>query len=203
MKNKIISKNNNISSNINEEIPIKTQLEETISYFNILIQKTLLSIQKYKYLDIIGANELNTATQNLEELYIKLSNNSILLKNKQNIDKIRKNLDVIRNELYSIFKNYGTDNIRDLINICYGDEYINTVDWNNDKFKLIDNYVHPINFKVMPWKTERNNYSDKVIEKNKIIEDFIIVEKSDNLDCYDLCRTSKTFQTKVYGIKIA
>jgi len=203
MKNKIISKNNNISSNINEEIPIKTQLEETISYFNILIQKTLLSIQKYKYLDIIGANELNTATQNLEELYIKLSNNSILLKNKQNIDKIRKNLDVIRNELYSIFKNYGTDNIRDLINICYGDEYINTVDWNNDKFKLIDNYVHPINFKVIPWKTERNNYSDKVIEKNKIIEDFIIVEKSDNLDCYDLCRTSKTFQTKVYGIKIA
>ena len=31
----------------------------------------------------------------------------------------------------------------------------------------------------------------------------MIVETSDNFDCFDLARTSKNFQTKVYGIKIA
>ena len=31
----------------------------------------------------------------------------------------------------------------------------------------------------------------------------MIVEASDNFDCFDLARTSKNFQTKVYGIKIA
>ena len=203
MKNLIISSNSNKNIPPSPSTSIKSQLEETIEYFNLLIQKTLLSIQKYKQLDIIGANELNTATQNLEHLYVELSNNLILLKNKQNTNKVKNNLETIRTDLHSIFKNYGTENIRDLLNIVYGDEYISSMDWDINKYQLIESYVHPINFKVMPWKTERKNYSDKVLEKNKIIEDFIIVEKSNNLDCFDLSRTSKTFQSKVYGIKIA
>jgi len=87
MKNIIIHPNSNKSVPPSPSTTIKTQLEETIEYFNLLIQKTLLSIQKYKQLDIIGANELNTATQNLEHLYVELSNNLILLKNKQNTNK--------------------------------------------------------------------------------------------------------------------
>lgn len=207
MKNIIISSNNNNNNNKiispSPSLTNKKQLEETIEYFNLLIQKTLLAIQKYKKLDIIGANELNTVTQNLENLYIELSNNLILLKNKQNTNKVKNNLEIIRTDLYSIFKSYGTENIRDLLNIVYGDEYINSMDWDVNKYQLIESYVHPINFKVMSWKTDRKNYSDKLLEKNKIIEDFIIVEKSNNLDCYDLSRTCSTFQTKVYGIKIA
>ena len=31
----------------------------------------------------------------------------------------------------------------------------------------------------------------------------MIVESSENLDCFDLARTSRSFQTKVYGIKIS
>ena len=31
----------------------------------------------------------------------------------------------------------------------------------------------------------------------------MIVEKGNNLDCYDLARTCKSFQTKVYGVKVA
>ena len=41
----------------------------------------------------------------------------------------------------------------------------------------------------------------KPLKKNRIVEDFMIVESADNLDCYDLARTSKAFLTKVYGIK--
>ena len=31
----------------------------------------------------------------------------------------------------------------------------------------------------------------------------MIVETANNFDCFDLARTSRSFQTKVYGIKIA
>ena len=58
-------------------------LRNTIHYFQSLIQKTILSLQKYKQLDIIGANELNIATKSLETLYIESTNNLLLLKTKQ------------------------------------------------------------------------------------------------------------------------
>ena len=41
-----------------------------------------------------------------------------------------------------------------------------------------------------------------ILHKNRIVEDFMIVESSSDLECFDLARTSKSFQTKVYGIKI-
>ena len=37
----------------------------------------------------------------------------------------------------------------------------------------------------------------------RIVEDYMIVETSNNFDCFDLARTSRNFQKKVYGIKIA
>ena len=43
----------------------------------------------------------------------------------------------------------------------------------------------------------------KILAKNRIIEDFMLVETSKTLDCFDLARTSKKFQTKVYGKKIS
>ena len=55
----------------------------------------------------------------------------------------------------------------------------------------------------MPLRKAFENLKSSIKSNLKIIEDFIIVEKSNNLDCFDLSRTSKTFQSKVYGIKIA
>ena len=56
----------------------------------------------------------------------------------------------------------------------------------------------------MKWRIKDKNEKSKLpIAKNRIVEDFMIVETSDNFDCFDLARTSKNFQTKVYGIKVA
>ena len=203
MKNIVISQNSDVvEPNLS---PKDTQrlLNTQIQYFHELIQKTLISIQKYKQLDIIGANELNQGTQQLESLYRELSNNKLLLKSKTNISKIKANIEVIRNDLHQIFKLYGTENVHDLLNVVLGDSYLSGINWDKDKYSLIEKHFHPINFKTMVWKSDRKNTSDNVIEKNKIVEDFTIVEKSNNLDCFDLCRTNDTFQAKVYGIKIA
>ena len=74
-----------------------------------------------------------------------------------------------------------------------------------EKFQLMENIVYPINFKLMNWRVEDKKKVRKKlpIAKNRIVEDFMITDRAETLDCYDLCRTSSNFQTKVYGIKIA
>tara|TARA_B110000037_G_C17124026_1_gene507192 strand:- start:1000 stop:4281 length:3282 start_codon:yes stop_codon:yes gene_type:complete len=203
MKNIIISKNNNGNDDEN------TMAGDKIQYFHQLIQKTLLSIQKYKQQDVIGANELNQGVQTLERLYLELSKIKLLLKNKTKISTVNEQIETIRNELVAVFKLYGTENITDLLNVIFGDNYVSSI-YNNkgacdlNKYSILDKHFHPIYFKTIPWKNDRKITTDigKPIEKNKIVEDVCIVEKSPNLDCFDLSRTSDTFQLKVYGMKI-
>ena len=114
----------------------KASLDNQIQYFHNLVQTTLLSIQRYKQLDIIGANELNQATQNLEKLYLELSNNRLLLKHKTNYTKIHANLETIRNDLNTTFKLYGTENIHDLLNVAFGDGFLSTVQWDKNKSEI-------------------------------------------------------------------
>jgi hypothetical protein len=209
--------NTNTIQNKDESKDIINQLHDTIYYFQNLIQKTILAIQGYKKATVIGANDLSSATNTLEMLYTELSNNLILLEIISNYKTVQLNLDTIRSDIENVFKQYGTAHIRDLINIIFGDSFLSTVQWEHDKFLLIDKYFHPVNFKIIPWTTESQPMSDKSsedndaseydksshIEKNKIVEESTIVEKSINLDCFDLSRTSKLFHTKVYGIKLA
>ena len=56
----------------------------------------------------------------------------------------------------------------------------------------------------MTWKNNNNPKTNTAkLAKNRIVEDFMIVETGKNFDCFDLARTSRGFHTKVYGIKIA
>jgi ATP-dependent Lon protease len=226
MKNVIISNNTDIKNNktgnmkLNENIKdsskkLSKQLYDMIYYFQNLIQKTILSIQSYKKSNIIGTNDLNSANDTLETLYTELSNNLLLLKSKPNLDNIKTKLDTIRTDLGNVFKQYGTDNICDLLNIIFGDEFLGSVKWDNEKFILIESYFHPVSFKIISWESsnpriksstvtiQNNTENIQTIEKNKIVDDSLIVEKSENLDCFDLSRSSKIFPTKVFGIKIA
>jgi len=195
-------------SNINLKI-----IDEKIKTFQDIIQNTIISAQKYKILDILTANEINICIQNLEILF----NNLNVLSNKiysfisenlsPNIDEILNNLQDVNNELSSIIKNYGTNNFNDLLIICLGSDFVNKNlnDPNcKDKFYLLTKYVHPINYKVIQWKNNENkkNNKENVLQKNKLIEDCAIVEHGSTFDCFDLARTKRNFQARVYGIKI-
>lgn len=212
---KVKYKNTNNVKGIPKEMFI--QLHDTIRYFQNLIQKTILAIQGYKNKTIVGTNDLSSATNTLEMLYTELSNNLILLETISNYKTVETNLHTIRVDIGNIFKQYGTENICDLINIIFGDSFLSNVQWDKNKYLLIDKYFHPTNFKIIPWTSDSQPISDNtiihnncgendkqsLIEKNKIVEELTIVEKSINLDCFDLSRTSKLFYSKVYGIKIA
>ena len=185
--------------------------EKKIRNIQSIVHKTILSSQKYKIMDILGANEINICIITLEQIYNELNSIQSLLKQKGSINRSETN-NRINNmvlELIVIIKNFGTESITDLLNLIISEQYIEEYFSDfpmSDKFDIINNHVHPINFKVVQWKNERGKSeteNKKVLQKNRIIEDNMICESAENLECFDLARTSKSFQTKVYGIKVA
>ena len=187
-KNEIIKKN--------QEIDVfSNNFENKIYFYENLIQETILSIQRYKYLDIITANELNISTQNLEGILNELTE----IKELTNKNIIADKLQHINNTIHDVLKQYGTDSIHNLLTVAFGKEFISSIE-SNDKFKIINKYINPISFKILN-ANDRKNKTPLV--KNKIIEDFMIAENANDLECFDLGRTTKSFQLKVYGIKIA
>lgn len=182
-------------------------LEKKIVEFQDIINETIISVQTYKRLDIIGVSELNNCISTLESLYIQLCDiySPIKEKKKVDVENIINLLQNINNEISVLFKNYGTHSIENLISVCFGVDFLKTVinDENREKYKVIEKYVHPIGYKVMAWKDDKKNKKRVRLPKNRIVEDFMIVETSNDFDCFDLARTSKNFQTKVYGIKVA
>lgn len=197
--------------NINSKITSKKTLSfkktmEKVNYFYNVISDTIIWIEKYKTYDIINSSDLNVSIQNLENIYKELILiNTNLNISKKSSDQIVSKLQKINDEISMIFKSFGTKNIEYILNICYGNNYLkNIISTNNySKFELILKYAHPISYKVMQWKNKpKKTINNEKILKNKIIEDFMIIEIGQNLDCYDLCRTTNNFYTKVFGVKI-
>jgi hypothetical protein len=183
-------------------------LRKNKTYQNI-IHDTILYVQKYKTLDVLDAGELNICIQSLENLYNETKNIQTILSGKKNMidfNDVINRLQTINNDLSVNFRLYGTKNIEDVLNICFGHEYIsqNITAANIDLYEVIKKYAHPINYKILDWKEKnsKDTKEKKKLVKNRIIEDFMLVETAITLDCFDLARTTKKFQTKVYGIKI-
>jgi hypothetical protein len=85
-----------------------------------------------------------------------------------------------------------------------GNDFLKKIkdDFPNSIFDVICAYTHPISYKVVQWKDDVRKKTTTVA-KNRIVDDIMIVETTNNFDCFDLARTCKEFQKKVYGIKIA
>ena len=189
-----------------------------LQYQNI-INKTIISSQKYKLYDILGPNELNISistleiiNSNLNELRKRLNNSSENSENSENSDTensdIEKKLNSLSEQIIEIIKNFGTESVHDLLILLFGNDKVNKIIREKkeliDKFELMQSYVHPINYKIIIWKNEDNvDNKKKTLPKNRIIEDNMICESAEYLECFDLARTSKSFQTKVYGMKVA
>ena len=179
---------------------------QKILFFSDMITKTILAVQKYKGIDIISASDLDISIRNLECLYNSLNKLKLILESdsKINFDEVIGKLQHINNELSAIFRSYGTEKLDDLIAVAMGIDYHSTL-LNSEIYDVIRSYVHPIGYKALPWKDKHAAKKKKgsILAKNRIVEDYMIVETSRDFDCFDLARTSQHFQKKVYGIKVA
>ena len=172
-----------------------------------IIKRTIIAVQRYKTLDVFGANELNVCVQSLEDCFMALSglqnDNSASLTESIIVSQLQN----VTNELSALFRTFGTESIEDLLSVCFGADYtanhFNTPEL-SIRYALMKEHVHPIGYKIMAWKADTQTKDNTTpLRKDRIVEDFMIVETGNNLDCFDLARTSKSFQTKVYGVKFS
>jgi len=206
MKNKKLSIKKS-KKNALKNKKIDKNIFDKIDFYSKVIEQTIIYVQKYKILDILNASQLNECIEKLLDINSNLLNIQDFMKsNNDNSDfnQIYEKLQTINNELSFIFRNYGTKNITDLITIVFGTQYLETEDLQHSKFNIMKNFIHPISYKIMDWKPpfKTNNSKNTRIARNRIVEDFMIVETGKTLDCFDLARSSSIFQTKVLGVKI-
>uniref|UniRef100_A0A6C0KHS6 Lon proteolytic domain-containing protein n=1 Tax=viral metagenome TaxID=1070528 RepID=A0A6C0KHS6_9ZZZZ len=214
MKNQ--KSNNSLKTNFKKDAQslVLASINHKISMYETIIHKTIISIQKNKRLDILNSNEMHLAMKNIEEIsedIIKIKQMNELNKKKSNYDDIINRLQIINTQLSSLFKLYGTENIEDLLVICFGNVYIDSqlTENNKDTWDIIKKIVHPVSYKLMSWKLPivspvKKDVNFKVsFAKNKIVEDFMIVDEAETFECFDLARTITLYYSKVYGIKIA
>jgi len=202
-----MSKKVNTKVKQNKKVFSIKKTHEKIDYFFSIITDTIIWAEKYKVNDIINASDLNICIQNLENTYEELQEiKDVLNSSKKNTTQIINKLQKINDDLSMLFKTFGTKKIQYILDICHGPQFLQNLKkggCDSEKLDLLLEYAHPIYYKIMPWKNKPKNINknEKII-KNKIIEDFMILEMGQTLDCFDLCRTSNNFNTKVYGIKI-
>ena len=195
-----VSRRSNGTNRNDSSSPTTTKLIELQN----MIKRTILAVQRYKAMDIFGASELSVCVQSLEHNFAVLHD---LRQNNVPFETAMSQLQEVVSELSSLFRSFGTDSIRDLVDVCLGAEYTRTHLEHPDisaKHALMQEHVHPIGYKVMAWKNDGTiGGQGGPLRKNRIVEDFMIVESASNLECFDLARTSKSFQTKVFGVKFA
>jgi len=183
-----------VENSVKHSSDVITLVEKKLIFFQDVIQKTILNVQKNKLLDILGVSEVTTcinASNNISEK-LKELNNGI---DSFNTDILINKLQVLNNEMSSLIKNYGTDSLEDLLTICFGNNSIQVVNNNILKYELLKKYFHPTHYKVLNTKRERDN-------EIKIKNDDFISDNIQNLHCIDISLNSKHFHMKVYGLKM-
>ena len=171
-------KQNNTSKKDNKNTSdVNILVDKKLEFFKDIIQKTILHVQRNKTLDILGVSDISTCIDRLNELNKKI--NEITC---DETDNQINGLQFINNELSGLFKNYGTQNLDDLLIICFGNNYKMTIDKEeSQKFELLKKFFHPTSYKVIVKKDE---------------------EKSKNFDCSDITTSYKQIHMKIFGMKL-
>ena len=211
--NSIVNKDNMVISIPNSPKSPKSNVVEflvhKVQYFKKIVHDSLIAVQRYRSLDIITQNDFYNVCTLLRDLSTQLNAVKIaegmstnLLTNGPN--SAIANVQRINDELACLFRTYGTLYIDDLVSVCIHSDYMtkHTSAVPKSKLDIIRRNFHPISYKVLPWK---NIQADKkrTLQKNRIVEDQMIVDNAMTMECFDMARTAKTFAARVYGMRIA
>ena len=147
-------------------------------FFQSVIQKTLLHVQKSKMLDIFTTTEVNKCVNLLYDLS-KTLKDIIDAKDSTTTDQLLGRLQDVNNDLSGILKMYGTESLEDLLTICIGTNSMLSYN-ENKKYDLLKKYFHPTSYALIA----------NVKNETKMFT------------CHEISQSSKKFHTKVYGIKV-
>ena len=189
---KRVNSNTNIKISANGE-DVMGLVDKKILFFNDIIQKTILNVQKNKLLGLLTMTDINSCISLINLISEKIK----LFPKKISTDMMVNNLQTINNDISALLKIYGTESLEDLITICFGNDKV----FINDeadliKYDLLKKYFHPTSYKILNSKIK----PDESKEKEK--DDEYVNEKSNNFECSDISLSSKNFHDKVYGMKL-
>lgn len=196
--------NNIVDANPHSQNDIKSLVEKKVTFFEDIIQNTLMHIKNVKMLGIMSINDVNNCVSSLCELSKKIKNVHTTLKDACG-DTLISELQIINNELSSLFKLHGTHSLDDMLWVCFGNNYTSLFSnkmtaLEQSKFNLLKKHFHPINYKVVNLVSKQSSKEDK--KKGKLKEEQLLVELMNNLDCTDIAMNEDKFHLKVSGIKI-
>ena len=184
-------------------------VEKKLEFYKDVVQKTAIHIQKNKILDILAINEVNMCIEQLKNISLKIADLADQLKKVENQDFIVSGLQTINNELSSVLKNFGTNSLEDLLQICFGNNSNNIANTEYEmlKFELLKKYFHPTSYKLvkdekdMKQKKQTNDKSDKSDKNDKNNKND---DEYSHFDCFDIGQNSeqKQFHMKVYGLNL-
>lgn len=174
---------------------------EKINFFKEVITDVQLGVKNYHLMGVFNSNDLNICLDGLEKI--------INLINSISNENIINDLQYINNNLSSLIKIYGIYSLKNFLKIClsneFAEKYLKSTILNK-KLDVINKYLHPINYKILNWTDKGMRTGKKIVvkevSKNKIQDDKILIENTEQLECFDLMRSSTNFNLRVYGIKL-
>ena len=122
----------------------------------------------------------------------------------KDIEETAAALQVANDNLGAAFRTAGTRSVVDLLNICEGPGLAEQLDGQaNDIWTLLKLFFSPTSYRYLPWKRDNHFHPPgKRLAKDRIVDDFMIVEHAATLQCFDCGRTARAFQNRVYGIRV-
>ena len=185
IKKEIVSKGNQ---------DVMTLVYKKMQFFDDVIQKTIVNVQKNKVFDLLGIVEVNTCVERIMAINKQINSISESTYKNPPPDELINYLQNINNELSSLLKIYGTESLEDLLLICFGNNNRFTeTDDEIHKFDILKKYFHPTGYKIVSKK------DDSKLKKGN---DETIDENTKNLDCFDILSSYKQFHMRVYGLKV-
>lgn len=122
----------------------------------------------------------------------------------KDIEETAAALQTANDNLGAAFRTAGTRSIVDLLNICEGPALVEQLDAQaHDVWTLLKLFFTPTSYRYLPWKRDNHFHPPgKRLAKDRIVDDFMIVEHAATLQCFDCARTSRVFSTRVHGIRV-
>ena len=176
-------------------------LHKKVAFFKDIVQNTIIYVKQNNKLDILGISEISSCVDNLHDISKKINiienklNNDIIIKT----DNLINELQIVNNDLSVIMKNYGTQNLEDLLLICFGNTKVFDNKMQEMKYELLKKYFHPISYKIINKIVDNNK---KKTNKQVNFDNFCVNDTIKNLDCSDINSSYKQFHVKVYGLKL-
>ena len=115
MKKTNIKSDNNVITNLNANLNIKINkddinalVERKLLFFNDVIQKTIINVQRNKLLGILNISDINSCINLITIINEKIKSFSRTLPT----ETLLNNLQIINNDISGLFKIYGTEHSR-------------------------------------------------------------------------------------------